>query len=66
MTWSSQKLNWPGLIGNLLGVSRSGLPIVVKRTKALTGQPELGQGEYKYYGVVTNLPLLDWSPSGSD
>jgi hypothetical protein len=36
------------------------LPVVVKRTKA-TGQLELGQGEYKYYGVVTNLPLIDWS-----
>jgi DDE family transposase len=36
------------------------LPIVVKRSKA-TGQLELGQGEYKYYGVVTDLALINWS-----
>jgi hypothetical protein len=36
------------------------LPVVVKRTKA-TGQLELGQGEWDYYGVVTNLPLIDWT-----
>lgn len=36
------------------------LPVVVKRTKA-TGQLELGAGEWDYYGVVTNLPLIDWS-----
>jgi hypothetical protein len=35
------------------------LPVVVKRTK--TGEPTLFFGEWKYYGVVTNLPLIDWS-----
>lgn len=38
------------------------LAVVVKRRKyQAEEQMLLGQGEYKYYGVVTNLPLLDWS-----
>ena len=36
------------------------LPVVVKRTKA-SDQLTLGFGEWDYYGVVTNLPLIDWS-----
>jgi hypothetical protein len=41
------------------------LPIVVKRQKyGLEEQMELGRGIYKYYGVVTNLPLLSWSLQG--
>ncbi len=31
-------------------------PVVVKRTK-VRGQLELGQGEFKHYGVITNLDL---------
>jgi hypothetical protein len=38
------------------------LPVVVKRTK--TDEPTLFFGEWKYYGVVTNLPLLNWSLQG--
>src|SRR5690606_20499615 len=38
------------------------LPIVVKRTKVQSQeQMILGQGEYKYYAVVTNLNLAQWS-----
>jgi hypothetical protein len=38
------------------------LPVVVKRQKyGVEEQMLLGQGIYKYYGVVTNLPLLNWS-----
>lgn len=36
------------------------LAVVVKRTRE-TSQLSLIDGEWKYYGVVTNLPLLDWS-----
>lgn len=37
-------------------------PIVVKRQKyGVEEQMQLGQGIYKYYGVVTSLPLLNWS-----
>ncbi len=37
------------------------LPIVVKRQKyGLEEQMVLGQGEYKYYGIVTNHALLEW------
>lgn len=35
------------------------LPVVVKRTKV--EQSTLHWGEWKYYGIVTNLPLLEWS-----
>jgi len=34
------------------------LPVVVKRTKV--EQTSLLWGEWKYYGVVTSLPLIDW------
>ena len=38
------------------------LPVVVKRQKYHEEeQMLLGQGEYKYYGVVTNHPLLEWT-----
>ena len=38
------------------------LPVVVKRQKyGFEEQMQLGQGLYKYYGVVTNLPLIKWS-----
>ena len=38
------------------------LPVVVKRQKyGVEEQLQLGQGIYKYYGVVTSLPLLSWS-----
>jgi hypothetical protein len=38
------------------------LPVVVKRQKyGIEEQMRLGQGLYKYYGVVTNLPLIKWS-----
>jgi len=38
------------------------LPVVVKRQKyGLEEQMQLGQGIYKYYGVVTSLPLIKWS-----
>jgi hypothetical protein len=38
------------------------LAVVVKRQKyGIEEQMQLGQGIYKYYGVVTNLPLLNWS-----
>jgi len=38
------------------------LPVVVKRQKyGLEEQMQLGAGIYKYYGVVTNLPLINWS-----
>lgn len=38
------------------------LPVVVKRQKyGIEEQMELGSVGYKYYGVVTNLPLLNWS-----
>jgi Transposase DDE domain group 1 len=38
------------------------LPVVVKRQKyGVEEQMQLGQGVYKYYGVVTNLPLIKWS-----
>ena len=38
------------------------LPVVVKRQKyGKEEQMVLGQGEYKYYGIVTNHPLLEWS-----
>lgn len=39
------------------------LPIIVKRTKVTSAgeQLELGHGEYKYYGVVSNLNLAQWS-----
>ena len=38
------------------------LPVVVKRTKVQNQeQLELGHGEYKYYGVVCNLNLAQWS-----
>lgn len=37
-------------------------PVVVKRQKyGVEEQMQLGRGIYKYYGVVTNLPLLNWS-----
>lgn len=36
------------------------LPVVVKRTRT-TDQLSLIDGEWKYYGVVTNISLLDWS-----
>lgn len=36
------------------------LPVVVKRTRT-TDQLSLIDGEWKYYGVVTNLSLLDWT-----
>lgn len=37
-------------------------PVVVKRQKyGVEEQMHLGRGIYKYYGVVTNLPLLNWS-----
>ena len=36
------------------------LPIVVKRTRT-TDQLSLIDGEWKHYGVVTNISLLDWS-----
>ena len=37
-------------------------PVVVKRQKYETEeQMQLGHGLYKYYGVVTNLPLVKWS-----
>jgi hypothetical protein len=36
--------------------------VVVKRQKyGLEEQMRLGLGDYKYYGVVTSLPLLNWS-----
>lgn len=39
------------------------LAVVVKRQPyAKEEQMVLGQGIYKYYGVVTNHPLLDWTP----
>lgn len=38
------------------------LPVVVKRQKyAVEEQMRLGQDEYKYYGIVTSLALIDWS-----
>jgi hypothetical protein len=38
------------------------LPVVVKRRKWRSEeQLSLGSDEYKYYGVVTNLPLLEWT-----
>jgi len=38
------------------------LPVVIKRQKyGPEEQMTLGQGEYKYYGIVTNHPLLEWS-----
>jgi Transposase DDE domain group 1 len=38
------------------------LPVVVKRQKyGVQEQMLLGHGVYKYYGVITNLPLLNWS-----
>jgi hypothetical protein len=38
------------------------LPVVVKRQKyQAQEQTWLGQGEYKYEGVVTNLPVFNWS-----
>jgi hypothetical protein len=38
------------------------LPVVVKRQKyGLEEQMQLGQGVYKYYGVVTSLPLVKWT-----
>ncbi len=38
------------------------LPVVVKRQKyGPEEQMQLGQGIYKYYGIVTNLPLLEWT-----
>jgi hypothetical protein len=38
------------------------LAVVVKRQKyAQEEQMQLGQGIYKYYGVVTSLPLIKWS-----
>ncbi len=38
------------------------LPVVVKRQKyGVEEQMQLGQGIYKYYGVVTSLPLVSWS-----
>jgi hypothetical protein len=38
------------------------LPIIVKREKyAVEEQMQLGQNEYKYYGVVTNLDLFHWT-----
>ena len=36
------------------------LPVVVKRQK--TEQLTLFNGGYRYYGVVTNLPLISWTP----
>lgn len=36
------------------------IPTVVKRTRK-TDQLSLLDGEWNYYGVVTNLPLIDWS-----
>ena len=35
------------------------LPVVVKRTKV--DQGDLFTGNWKHYGVVTNLPLFNWS-----
>ncbi|NJL26138.1 MAG: hypothetical protein HC902_13890 [Calothrix sp. SM1_5_4] len=36
--------------------------VVVKRQKyGVEEQMQLGRGIYKYYGVVTNLPLRNWS-----
>lgn len=35
------------------------LPIVVKRTKI--DQGSLFTGSWKYYGVVTNIPLINWT-----
>lgn len=41
------------------------LPVVVKRQKyGVEEQMQLGQGIYKYYGVVTSLPLIKWSLQG--
>ena len=38
------------------------LPVVVKRQKyGLEEQMQLGAGIYEYYGIVTNLPLLEWT-----
>jgi Transposase DDE domain group 1 len=38
------------------------LPVVVKRQKyGQEEQMQLGAGIYKYYGVVTSLPLVSWS-----
>jgi hypothetical protein len=38
------------------------LPIVVKRQKLeKEEQMQLGQGIYKYYGIVTNIALLNWT-----
>jgi hypothetical protein len=38
------------------------LPVVVKRQKyGVEEQMRLGQGIFKYYGVVTSLPLVSWS-----
>lgn len=38
------------------------LPVVVKRQKYKSEeQMRLGLGEYKYYGIVTNLSLMNWS-----
>jgi hypothetical protein len=38
------------------------LPVVVKRqTYGAEEQMRLGLGEYKYYGIVTNLSLLEWT-----
>ena len=36
------------------------LPVVVKRTRT-TDQLSLIDGEWRYYGVVTNISLYDWS-----
>jgi hypothetical protein len=36
------------------------LPVVVKRTRT-TDQLSLIDGEWKYYGVVTNISLYEWS-----
>ena len=36
------------------------LPVVVKRTRK-TDQLSLIDGEWTYYGVVTNIPLINWS-----
>ena len=41
------------------------LPVVVKRQKyGVEEQMQLGAGIYKYYGVVTSLPLIKWSLQG--
>lgn len=38
------------------------LAVVVKRQRYKPEeQMRLGQGEYKYYGIITNHPLIDWS-----